>query len=109
MKEILLASDERWKVIVKDEGFWAVGLYRPENESLEDVKELEKHDCPELFVLLEGDITLVLSEGKGLKELKIEKGKAYLVTEWHNAYGKGLALVVERDGVKTEFKRKEEF
>ncbi len=109
MREIALSSDERWKVIVRDEGFWAVGLYSPENEKLEDVKELEKHNCPELFILLEGDIILVLSEGKGIKELRMEKGKAYLVTEWHNAYGKGLALVVEREGVKTEFRRMEEF
>ena len=105
--KIKFKSNVRWQVVFKDPDNWAMGLYRPENRSLKDVKYLEKHDGPELFVLLEGEVVLVLSEdGSKIEEVEMEKGIGYIVNCWHNAYspkGDGLVLVIERDNIKTEF------
>ena len=51
---------------------------------------------------------LVLSEnGKEIIEVPMEENTIYIVSEWHNAYRpkgvKGIALVIERTNVKTEF------
>ncbi|ABL77425.1 cupin domain-containing protein [Thermofilum pendens] len=99
---------ERWTVAYRENDKWQVGIYIPENASLREVTVLEKHDRPELFVLLEGEITLVVSEdGSELREVKMEPGKLYVVDEWHNAYRpggrRGVALVVEAPGVETEY------
>ncbi len=82
----------------------------PEFTSLSEVDYLEKHDAPELFLLLEGKVVLVLSEdGAELREVPMERGKLYVVTEWHNAYRpgncRGVALVVERTGISTTYKK----
>jgi len=105
---INVESRERWRVVFKESDKWQVGLYVPENRSLQEVKILEKHDAPELFMLMHGSIVLVLEENGEIKEVPLEYGKLYIVEEWHNAYrpqGKeGIALVVERPSIKTEFK-----
>lgn len=102
MRELKLKGGKRWEVLFK-EGNWLVGLYCPEHTSKEQVEVLEKHDFPELFYLVEGDVTLLI--GEKCKEVKLAKNKAVVVEDWHNAYGKGKVLVVEREGVKTEFKQ----
>jgi len=103
MKELSLKGEERWRVLFR-EGKWLVGLYVPENRKREEVTKLERHDHPELFYLVGGKVKLVLeSEGK-VMEVPLRKDSAVVVEEWHNAYGKGRVLVVEREGVKTEFK-----
>lgn len=108
-----LKSEERWKVLFKDKGKWLVGLYFPESPSREEIIQLEMHDSPELFYLVEGDVTLVLEEEPGnIIQVPLSKRQAIVVETWHNAYrpsGKyGLCLVIERDGVKTEFKEMKE-
>lgn len=108
MKVIRAESGERWRVVFRDRDKWQVGIYIPENTSAEEVVVLEKHSCPELFILLEGRIVLVLSEdGVSTKEVEMEPGKLYIVDEWHNAYrpggGKGVALVVEAPDGETEY------
>jgi len=59
-------------------------------------------------MLVRGSVVLVIEENGELKEVPLEYGKLYIVEEWHNAYrpcGKeGIALVVERPYIKTEFK-----
>ena len=55
-------TQQVWKVAFKDEGKWLLGLYSPENTSLEDVDFLEKHDGPELFYLMNGAVTLVVRD-----------------------------------------------
>ncbi len=98
----------RWWIAFRDSDRWQIGVYCPENCSREDVRMLERHDAPELFVLLRGSIVLVVEEGGVVREVPMEPGKLYVVEEWHNAYRpggcEGVALVVERPGVRTEFK-----
>lgn len=108
IKVIDVRTEERWKVVFREGEKWQVGLYSPENTSLEEIKTLEKHDAPELFMLVRGSMVLVVEEDGNLREVPLEYGKLYIVEEWHNAYrpgGKeGVALVVERPDIKTEFK-----
>lgn len=97
----------RWRVLF-DEGSWILGMYRPEYKSRDEISQLEKHDHPELFYLIKGDIILMLKEEKGrLKELPLEAGEAVIIDCWHNGYspdGDGTAMVIERKDVKTEFR-----
>jgi len=98
----------RWSIVFTDDECWRAGIYVPENASLEEVVVLEKHDRPELFILLDGEITLVLSEdGVEVKEVRMEQGKVYVVEEWHNAYRPGnrpgRALVIEAANIQTEY------
>ena len=97
---------ERWKVHFKDEGNWLLGVWIPEFSSREEVSYLERHEKPELFLLLKGKIVMLLSEdGKNIKEVELESGKPLVVYGWHNGYrvGEGEALVVEWDGNTTEY------
>jgi hypothetical protein len=108
------AERVRWWVVCGDEGHWRVGLYSPPEGCREDVKELERHDCPEFFLLLEGAMTLLVSDGGKLRDLPLEKEKPVLVTAPHSGYCpdgpyKGLALVVERDAFNTEYRLPEEW
>ena len=113
LEVIEVSGRERWRVVFRDSDRWQLGIYVPENEKLEDIEFLEKHDCPELFILVDGRVTLVLSDGDRLEEVEMEKGKAYVVEAWHNAYRPGgvhgIALVVERPDVKTEYRRLSSF
>ncbi len=108
MRVIRPEAGERWRVVFRDRDRWQVGIYVPENASAEEVAVLERHTCPELFLLLEGRVVLVVSEdGSSTREVEMEPGKLYVVEEWHNAYrpggGKGVALVVEAPDVQTEY------
>lgn len=103
-----LEREGRWSVIFRDNKRWQCGLYVPEYTSKEQVKCLEKHDGPELFYLVEGEIVLVLSvDGKDIVEVPMERNMVYIVDEWHNAYRpnsvKGISLVIEKTNVKTQF------
>lgn len=102
----LLKNKGRWNVIY-EEGKWLIGIYRPEFRSEEEIKVLEKHNVPEFFLLMEGDITLLVSEdGREVKKVRMKKGEGVVLDNWHNAYsrrGNGIALVIERSGVKTRF------
>ncbi len=99
---------DRWSVVFSDGAYWRAGIYIPENTSPGEVVVLEKHNRPELFMLIEGEITLVLSEdGVKMKEVPMEPGKIYVVEEWHNAYRPGgrpgKALVIEASDIETEY------
>jgi len=103
------ASAERWQVLCGDEGHWRLGIYAPPEASRTEVEELERHDCPELFVLLEGRLTLVLSKDGGIVEVPLEAGKPILVEAPHAGYcpdgpHTGAALVIERDAFETEYR-----
>ena len=109
MKKLDFASNQRWKVIFSDSPHWKAGVYVPENRRLEDVKYLEKHDCPELFLLLEGEVFLVLGREGKIRVERMQERRGYIVEEWHNAFGQGRVLVIERGKVKTEFKKVDDF
>ena len=112
MKVVELKQKERWRVFF-NEGLWQAGLYRPEHENIKEIDVLEKHDAPELFYLIRGNIVLVIGENGKIHEVGMEAEKAYIIEEWHNAYrpegAEGLALVIERTNIRTEFKPISEF
>lgn len=103
------ADGALWQVLCGDAGHWRLGIYSPREAGLADIHEMERHDCPELFLLLKGDLTLVLAEGGGLRELPLEAGRPVLVTLPHAGYcprgpHSGVALVVERDSFDTQYR-----
>jgi hypothetical protein len=105
---------QRWQVLCGDTAHWRVGLYSPDLASRDQVRELERHDCPELFLLLSGRLTLVLSVDGRRTEVALEAGKPVLVVNPHNGYcpdgpHTGQALVVERDAFETEYRPVEEW
>jgi len=101
-----IKDNQLWQVLCGDKGHWRTGLYSPEANSIDAVDRLEKHDCPELFLLLSGEISIVIKENNKLKIITLEPLKPILVDTWHNGFcpnGKhtGTALVVERDEFTT--------
>lgn len=98
-----------WQVLCGDQGHWRLGIYSPSMQHLSEVKELERHDCPELFALLDGRVTLVLERDGRRVELPLEPGKPVLVTCPHSGLCPdgpytGRALVVERDSFDTVYR-----
>ena len=102
-------SGKLWQVICGDKDHWRVGIYSPDATSFESIERLEKHSCPEFFLLLSGNISLLLINSGKIETITLEPLKPILVDTWHEAYcpyGKnaGIALVVERDAFTTEYK-----
>ena len=106
---------ERWQVVCGDADHWRAGLYSPPVTSAADVVELEKHTCPELFLLIRGRLTLVLSDGQGgTRELELQPGQPVLIETPHTGYcpdgpHTGVAFVVERDVFATEYRAPHEW
>jgi hypothetical protein len=106
------APGVRWQVLCGDAGHWRLGIYSPAETSAADLVELERHDCPELFLLLDGELTLLVaevSEGGRTRELPLVPGRPVLVTAPHGGFcprgpHSGRALVVERDAFDTEYR-----
>ncbi|HNU67755.1 MAG TPA: hypothetical protein PLB35_03390 [Myxococcota bacterium] len=107
---ISFPEGERWNVLCGDAGHWRVGAFSPPECSAAEVGELEIHDCPELFLLISGSVTLVISDmNGGVTELPLQPMKPVLVTSPHSAYCpdgpfSGTCLVVERDEFDTEYR-----
>lgn len=105
----------RWSVLCGDKDHWRTGFYSPEQNNLSQIDKLEKHSCPELFMLIEGDLTLVIGTKEGcLQAIKLEKHKPILIDTWHNGFCPngpftGKAMVVERDNFVTEYKTVKDF
>jgi hypothetical protein len=103
-----------WCVMCGDKDHWRTGFYSPEQNSFTQIDRLEKHSCPELFMLLEGSLTLVIEEEGNLKTIILEKNKPILIDTWHNGFCPngpftGKALVVERDNFVTEYRTVKDF
>lgn len=105
VKKIPLKGTKRWRVLFTEDKKWLVGLYIPNSKSRKELPYLEKHSHSELFLLLDGEVTLALSDGKRARDVPMKKGELLIVDEWHNGYSKrgGKALVVERVGQKTRY------
>jgi hypothetical protein len=99
----------RWQVVCGDDDHWRAGVYAPPEATCAEVVELEQHDCPELFVLVEGRMTIVYRDGDGeLRELPLARGVPVLMEAPHGAYcpdgpHRGVALVIERTAFTTRF------
>jgi hypothetical protein len=103
-----------WHVVCGDPGHWRAGMFAPSAVAREQVAELERHDCPELFVLLRGRLVLVVAEPQGVREIELEVGVPLLVTAPHAGYcpdgaHTGVAFVVERDSFDTEYRSIDEW
>ena len=112
----LIESEEakQWQVLCGDLDHWRVGFYSPKETTAEEIEELEQHDCPELFLLLEGELTLILMRDGELKQVPLKKGQALLVTAPHSGFcpqgsHTGKAFVVERDHFTTTYRSPEEW
>ncbi len=98
-----------WQVLCGDAGHWRVGVYSPAASAAAELVELERHDCPELFCLLSGQLTLVLWTPQGLREVPLLPQRPVLVEAPHWGFcpagpHTGQALVVERDAFGTEYR-----
>ena len=105
---ITILPQKVWQVLCGDEGHWRAGIFSPKAASAAECPELEIHTCPELFVLMDGRLTLLLLKGTSVEELPLETGKPILVTCAHAGYcpdgaHTGRAFVVERDIFSTEY------
>lgn len=107
IKKIPIKSKIRWRVVFQDTGSWRCGIYVPEHKSKEEIKVLEKHNIPELFLLIEGKISLLIKENEKLKVLPLKKNEIVIVDTYHNGFSpagkKGIALVIERDTFETTY------
>ncbi|MCX7945077.1 MAG: hypothetical protein N2746_11280 [Deltaproteobacteria bacterium] len=101
---------KRWQVLCGDKEHYRVGIYSPEYTHREEIKILEKHDCPELFMLIDGEMSLLIIDDKGKeKVVKLKPLRPIFVKSWHNGFcpnGKygGVSIVVERDEFTTYYK-----
>ncbi len=98
-----------WRVVGGDRGHWRVGYYSPALARAEEVAELERHTCPEVFLLVRGRLTLVVADGGELREVPLAPGVPVCVAAPHSGYcpdgpHQGLAVVVERDAFETEYR-----
>ncbi len=99
-----------WAVLCGDTGRWRAGAFSPAAASAAECPELERHDGPELFLLVQGRVTLLLADGVGgVCELALEPLRPVLVTAPHAGFcpdgsHTGIAFVVERDAFTTEYR-----
>lgn len=105
-KSLKPQDKKRWQVLCGDKNHWRVGYYSPPEGKASEVKALEKHTCVELFLLLGGQVTLILDDDRGEYELPLEPLQPVMVTDWHCGYCPkgpftGVAMVVERDKFTT--------
>ena len=101
-----LSADSRWRVAFEDGGHWRTGIYKPEFHSPDEIGELEKHSCPELFFCCGGRMGLLVSDGTREKVLILEPGQALEVVDYHNGFQvdpEGWFFVVERTDFETEY------
>lgn len=102
-------DNTRWHVVCGDENHWRAGMYCPAECEPGQITELERHDCPELFLLISGKLTLLVFEEGQVRQLPLPLGQPVLVTAPHAGYcpdgpHTGTAFVVERDSFDTEYR-----
>lgn len=103
-------SPERWHVIAEEAGNgYRIGLYRPEYRSAADIKELEKHNRPEIFILSGGSVSLVVRDIHNNPDseeiLTLSEGRPVLINGYHNGFtsDNGVCTVIEAADIETEF------
>jgi hypothetical protein len=102
---------ERWQVLCGDRKHWRVGFSSPAFTSPDEIDELEKHSCAEMFLLLKGRVVMILDDGHGEFELELKPMQPVMVSGWHRSYcpdgpHTGVAAIVERDGFTTVYKKR---
>jgi len=109
-----LEPSKLWQVVAGDAEHWRAGVYSPAATCAAELPELEQHTCPELFLLLDGRVTLLIHDGEVVRELPLEPGKPVLVTQPHSGFcpdgpHTGRVFVVERDLFSTHYRSPEDW
>ncbi|MGB9600558.1 MAG: hypothetical protein ACPL7I_08390 [Myxococcota bacterium] len=105
---------KRWQVICGDRRHYRIGIYSPEFTKCSEINILERHNCPEFFMLIKGKISLLIIDDRGRERiLRLEPFKPVLVEGWHNGFSpdgkfKGVSIVVERDEFTTIYRTRGE-
>ncbi len=96
---------KEWEVIFNEGQNWRIGIYRPKYRSRDEIRELEQHSCPEAFLLLQGELTVLYRDGSGtLQEKQLSKGELVTFSEPHAGFSAnldGVAFVVENARFET--------
>ena len=94
-----IKADKEWDVIFNEGSHWRVGIYRPKYRSAAEITELEQHNCPEAFLLLQGNLTMLYRDADGsLREKQLQPLELTTFTEPHAGFSAdscGVAFVVE--------------
>lgn len=107
MQTQTLNSAKEWDVLFTENNNWRVGVYRPRFRSRDEIRELEKHTCPEAFLLISGSVTLLYRKDDGtLTEKILVPMELTIVTEPHAGFSPnldGVAFVVENAKFTTTY------
>lgn len=102
-----IKSNQRWQVVCGDRGHYRIGIYSPEYKDASEIKVLERHNCPEFFMLIKGNLSLLIINERGEEKIiRLKPLKPIMVSGWHNGFCpdgqfSGIAIVVERDEFTT--------
>lgn len=105
---IELPQNKRWEVLLGDTNHYRLGVYRPEFSNISEINQYEEHDCVEVFILIEGAMSLVILK-EGVEEVvELKKNTPFVVKYPHNGFCPngvytGTALVIERDVFETRY------
>lgn len=98
---------KEWEVIFNEGQNWRIGIYRPKYRSRDEIRELERHSCPEAFLLLQGELTMLYRDGSGtLQEKQLSTGELVTFSEPHAGFSSnldGVAFVVENAKFETVY------
>ena len=90
---------KEWEVLFNEGSNWRIGIYRPKYRSATEIAELEQHSCPEAFLLLQGNLTMIYKKTDGSLSVKqLQPMELTTFTEPHAGFSadlSGVALVVE--------------
>lgn len=102
-----IRAEKEWEVVFNEGNHWRIGIYRPKYRSAAEITELEQHTCPEAFLLLQGQLTMLYKEANGtLREKQLQPMELTTFTEPHAGFSpdlSGVAYVVENAKFETVY------
>lgn len=102
-----IRAEKEWEVIFNEGNHWRIGIYRPKYRSAAEITELEQHTCPEAFLLLQGQLTMLYKEADGtLRQKQLQPMELTTFTEPHAGFSpdlSGVAYVVENAKFETVY------
>ncbi len=107
MVSTIIHAQKEWEVIFNEGKNWRIGIYRPKYRGAAEIHELEQHTCPESFLLLEGELTMLYRQPDGsLAEKQLRPMELTTFTEPHAGFSpdlSGVAFVVENAAFETSY------
>lgn len=102
-----ITAQKEWEVIFNEGRNWRIGIYRPKYRAVSEIGELEQHTCPESFLLLRGELTMLYRQADGsLAEKQLQPMELTTFTEPHAGFSRdlsGVAFVVESAAFETTY------